>query len=452
MPLETIRKFCLTYRIPDAVFVGFSGGIDSTALLLALHLTKHAATAVHFQHGLRGSEAEQDADWCRDFCAKRGIPFKLIRLDVPRNMRHGETTEEAARRLRIEAWQNLAADGSPVFLAHHADDVLEELFLRLARGANATGLTSLRPCRNLGGVTFLRPFLELRKQQLKDFLLQNGIADWRTDSTNSCNDYRRNAIRNRALPLLREIFGTDNGLLQAVRVLKDDADCLEQQAVEALAGLTDAAAWQALPPALLPRVFRLWRAAQDGVDEAPSHAFTELLFQQLHAFDGHHPAVMQLTSDVTIHLSRNGLRFIHEHCDATEPFCFQWDWRNCPRLELPQVKAVITASTQTVITTASVRKNMDANTASELFALDAMPDILTVRNWLPGDRMTPFGRSTPKKLQDIFVDNHIPRDCRNSIPVILAENTIIWLPTVKRAEFGRLDEQNQALLLIFHKI
>jgi len=65
--------------------------------------------------------------------------------------------------------------------------------------------------------------------------------------------------------------------------------------------------------------------------------------------------------------------------------------------------------------------------------------MLTIRPWQAGDRMVPFGHSSPKKLQDLFTDAHIPRNMRRCLPVIIADDTIIWVPSVRRAEFGRCD-------------
>ena len=129
--------------------VGFSGGADSAALLLGLwQAGVRNLTAVHCNHHLRGAESEEDERWCWIFCTAYDIPFKVVDLQVTQSKFRGESLEEAARRLRFQALSRLAKhkpwwnewDGSdPVYLAHHEDDRLEELFLRLARGSNATG-------------------------------------------------------------------------------------------------------------------------------------------------------------------------------------------------------------------------------------------------------------------------------------------------------------------------
>ncbi|MBO7090465.1 MAG: tRNA lysidine(34) synthetase TilS, partial [Victivallales bacterium] len=250
--LQLVHDFLQRKDVHGRVFVGFSGGADSTALLILLSQAGLDVTAVHFQHGIRGAAAEDDAAWCEQFCAKRKIRFVRENLAVPSNRFRGESVEEAARRLRLEAWRRLVnADGDAVFLAHHADDALEDLLLRLARGGNCTGLTGLRDERFINGVRFLRPLLDVRKIQLEDFLRSQGVADWRLDATNDDSAYRRNAVRNELLPLMRRIFDGDGGLRQSLRVLRQDADYLETQAEECLKRLTDLESWRQIPMALL---------------------------------------------------------------------------------------------------------------------------------------------------------------------------------------------------------
>ena len=163
---ETIRILLKSHRLEAPFLVGFSGGADGTALLLGMHQANTGVfTAVHFHHGLRGAEADADEAWCRTFCATRSIPFISKHLDVPYNTRRGESCEEAARRLRLEAWQALSQGKKPILLAHHADDAIEELFLRLARGSNTSALVPLKPVRKLHGLTILRPLLSFRKRK-----------------------------------------------------------------------------------------------------------------------------------------------------------------------------------------------------------------------------------------------------------------------------------------------
>ena len=138
------------------ILLGFSGGADSCALFLILeHWSKKIPfnlTAVHFEHGLRGKASLNDAEFCRNTAEKYNVPFICYSLNVPENMLKNETIESAARRLRLTKWQELAAktDKCEIHLAHHADDLTENILLRLFRGANVSGLCGLREFSTIG--------------------------------------------------------------------------------------------------------------------------------------------------------------------------------------------------------------------------------------------------------------------------------------------------------------
>ena len=421
--VKLVHDFLQKRTVHGRVFVGFSGGVDSTALLLLLSQAGLDVTAVHFQHGIRGSAAEADAVWCEQFCAVRKIRFIRENLAVPSNRLRGESVEEAARRLRLEAWRRLAdAEGDAVFLAHHADDALEDLLLRLARGGNCTGLTGLRDERFIDGVRFLRPFLEIRKAQLEEWLRSQGVDDWRLDATNDDSAYRRNAVRNELLPLMRRIFDGDGGLRQSLRVLRQDADYLETQAEDAFKRLTDLESWRNIPSALLPRVLRIWIQSKMGKDELPARTTVERLALELQRFSGH-PVEFMTESGWQLRLSKNGVELLQgeaKESSETERPAVEWRWREQPTLSW----------------NGYVLKIGGAN--GERFAAKSLPDVLTIRSWLSGDRMVPFGQTKGKKLQDIFSDAKIPREKRHRLPLVCAGDSIIWVPGVRRAEFGRV--------------
>lgn len=402
------------------LLVGFSGGADSTALLLLLRELEIPLAAHHFHHGLRGADADADAAWCESFCARRAIPFACHHLHVPEHQHSREGTEAAARRCRLEQWRELATPGDAVALGHHADDALETLLLRLARGANASGLAALRPRRTIGGILILRPLLPFTPAELRDHLRSQGIDDWREDHTNADPAHRRNAVRHRLLPLFRDIFAGDAGLRQTLAALHDDADYLETQAANALHPAMSREDWRNLPPALLPRTLRRWLETQTGQDIPLRHTDLDRLRQTL-AQPPSPPRTIPLADGPVLILDHTGLRLEHTSPPLPER---HWNWRENPVLILPEIHAELAVVSA-------------ADTPGETFAADQLPPILTVRSRRPGDRLVPFGGTTPKKVQDLLVDARVPRDQRDSIPLLLVGQAIIWVPGLRRAEFAR---------------
>jgi tRNA(Ile)-lysidine synthase len=418
----------LDFHLPAAAryWVGFSGGADSTALLLALWQRGVPMTAVHFDHGLR-AEAGADAAWCRDFCAERTIPFVLQELAVPAARKSGESIETAARRCRLQAWNNLVPPGDAVVLAHHLDDALEELFLRLGRGSNLSGLNPLRPVRELHGVMFLRPFLAFRKAELEGWLRDQGISAWRTDASNADDRMRRNAVRNRLLPLFREIFGHDRGLVRSLATVQEDAEFLEAEAARRVpeGSEPEMAALTELPAALLPRVMRLWLRRETGEDTILGGQDLERLRGCLAAPAGPMPVKLPLSGGLTLRFHRGRFRLLRESASVIAQ---TWDWQAQPRLEMPEINAAFTAA---IIEVTAATDLSPRHTA--FFDLAGIPARLTVRPRREGDELAPIGRSTPEKLKRLLIEAEIPQEQRAGVPVLEAGGVILWVPGVRRS-------------------
>lgn len=435
-----IAEFLAANHIPEHIICGFSGGADSTALLLGLHAARPGVLAVHCHHGLRGKDADDDAEWCRQFCQLRGIRFQLLYLEVPSHRQPGESIEEAARRQRLETWQKLSGGNIPVFLGHHGDDALEDLFLKMARGANSSGLTGLRPYRSIAGVKLYRPLLTVRRQEIESYLLEHGVSDWRLDATNAENIFRRNAVRNQLLPLFRRIFDTDAGLEQCLRTLRQDADCLEA-AADARQPVTPAD-WQALPDALRVRLLQRLLPTEVTV----SHRTLTRLNSALQDFAGV-PLTVSINHDFALRLTRDNVRLVRIGQDApAPPPPRSWPWQTCPALALPELGGELQATVSTPDAVPAEAHSPAAEVVT--FAAEFMPPTLTVRTWQPGDRMTPFGATTAKKLQDIFTDAHIPRDERHRLPIVLAGDEIIWVAGVRRAAWAPVRPNTQRVVTL----
>ena len=218
------------------LYASFSGGADSTALILILRQWEIPFTAVHFIHGIRDAATGiRELEFCRTFCGERNIPFFHRELHVPEKRMKNEGLEEAARRCRLEAWHEIIPaeqrDGSAVLTAHHGDDVKENLLLRLFRGGNTSSLTGLREESVVDGIRFLRPLLRFTKAELKEFLTKSGVTNWNEDATNAGDEAARNFLRNRILPLVGERLAfAPGGILASASVLAQDASFLEETA------------------------------------------------------------------------------------------------------------------------------------------------------------------------------------------------------------------------------
>ena len=212
------------------VVVGLSGGRDSIALLLMLHaMGCSPLLPVHVNHGIRGAEADADEQFCAALCARLGLPFKAVRVDVPAlAQQQGESLETTARLVRRRILKETAAQTAipTVALAHHADDQAETVLFRLARGS--AGPRGMHPVTEAEGVTWLRPLLPLSRQDITRLLTEMGET-WRDDSTNAVADVARNRIRHEVLPALNQAMGRDVApiLCRSARLQAETLEALE---------------------------------------------------------------------------------------------------------------------------------------------------------------------------------------------------------------------------------
>ncbi|GAB3495685.1 hypothetical protein GCM10027399_18060 [Curvibacter fontanus] len=187
--------------------VAYSGGADSTALLLACaERWPGQVSAIHIHHGLQAA-ADGFELHCRELCARLGVPLQVQGVDA----RHapGQSPEEAARSARYQALRRCAEAADPpirhIALAQHADDQVETLLLALSRGAGLPGLSAMPAHWERDGIRYYRPLLEVSGDQLRQGLRERG-ASWIEDPTNADEQYTRNRIRARLLPALEAAF------------------------------------------------------------------------------------------------------------------------------------------------------------------------------------------------------------------------------------------------------
>ncbi|HEY1964886.1 MAG TPA: tRNA lysidine(34) synthetase TilS, partial [Acidobacteriaceae bacterium] len=199
------------FRAGERVAVAVSGGADSVALLSGMAAcraeTGIVVSAVHVHHGLRGAEADGDAQFVADLAKQLELPLRVERGDVAMlAAARGQGIEEAARALRYRVFHELLAsrEVDAVTTAHTLDDQAETVLLKLLRGAWTEGLGGIAPVVTwAGGGRIVRPLLEVTRADIVAYLEARG-QPWREDTTNLEQTFTRNRVRHTLLPQLRD--------------------------------------------------------------------------------------------------------------------------------------------------------------------------------------------------------------------------------------------------------
>lgn len=185
-----------------------SGGSDSVALAFLLTKggkKKNAAkrfVILHVDHGLR-KESKEEYQFVKNLAQRLGVPFKGRHAKVVREK--GESIEMAARRVRLAFFEQqmrlLKLDA--IATGHHMDDVAETFLMRIKRASGAEGLAGIKEKSQVGAIRFVRPLLECRDKELKDYLLKFK-EEWREDASNDDTSIERNKIRHEVVPFLEK--------------------------------------------------------------------------------------------------------------------------------------------------------------------------------------------------------------------------------------------------------
>jgi tRNA(Ile)-lysidine synthase len=214
--LNSRVEACLRRHLSPAgrLVVGYSGGLDSSALLHLLAGLRpglgFSLAALHVHHGL-SPRADDWAAHCENVCRGLDVPLAVERVRVERG---AEGPEAAARAARYRVFSRLDADA--LALAHHRDDQAETVLAQLLRGAGAKGLAAMPVCRVLAGgrLRLLRPLLDVPRAWLVAWALDRGL-EWAEDESNRQPHLTRNALRHEVLPLLESRFPGAGAILAA---------------------------------------------------------------------------------------------------------------------------------------------------------------------------------------------------------------------------------------------
>jgi tRNA(Ile)-lysidine synthase len=268
--------------------VAYSGGADSTALLIETHQQfPNHTIAFHVHHGLQ-TAADSFVTHCQAFCDARQIPLFVAYV----NAKHasGESPEDAARGARYRALIDLAKahgvaeSGGRVLLGQHADDQVETLLLALSRGAGLGGLSAMPSLFERGGVRFERTMLNRSAAEIRASVKQSGTA-FIEDPTNTDKAFTRNKIRLDVLPALQDAFpGYAATFTRSISHIAEANDLLAS-----LAGIDLARVGvpprikdlQLLPANRQANAVRFWLKSEQGV--IPSTAQLDELLKQVAA-------------------------------------------------------------------------------------------------------------------------------------------------------------------------
>lgn len=422
----------------EKIVLGVSGGPDSMALLYVLYdlrddlrCTLHVA---HLDHMLRGEESKADAVYVVEHAWKLGLPIMVEAIDVRRMIMTKESLESGARRIRYEFYERVMASvkADKVAQGHNADDQAETIMMRLLRGSGGQGLSGIPPVRD----SIIRPLIETSRSEIDEYLRQLRITP-RQDSSNLSTAYGRNKIRHELLPMLEREYSPNikQILRQTGEILRAEDDlltALAREAVDNCVQYPDArtimiriSELRGYHLALQRRILRLAIKTLTGDLRRFDYGhIRDLLDLALCGITG---IIISLPRQVSAEKTYDGLilRRGYEPEIPTEPFDYHIKVPGETRI--PNLSLLIKASKPERMSGGYERNQIDEGEFRAAFDYDKIRGDLYLRNRRPGDRFQPLGMSGTKKLKDFFIDEKIPRGSRDSVPILVDGNSILWV-------------------------
>ncbi|HLI70382.1 MAG TPA: tRNA lysidine(34) synthetase TilS [Ktedonobacteraceae bacterium] len=465
------------------IVVAVSGGADSLCLLHLLHRLcgpgkRYPAVslrAAHLNHMLRGAESARDASVVANIIESWAIPFTSGEIDVIALAKaEKRSLEEAARIARYRFLRGIAKGGR-IAVAHHADDQVETLLLHWLRGSGLSGLAGMPPRQH----DIIRPLLEITHAQTVAYCQQHGISPLE-DQSNRDPRFLRNRIRHEVLPLLQELNpGITHTLLRNAEVVRVDLEWLEAQVDSCWVGVVlseqeeaitlDIAALLALPLSLQRHVLRrvTARLCEGQSPLEPRHL--ALIQQLLNGQPAHQERGLDLPQKLRVLRSTNRLIFEHRPSQREEPAPHTSHAAYLPipgAVQVPGTKWQARADVLPEDLAARAEQALRQENWQEVWQVLELPSshavyidgasagtYLTVRTRQPGDRIQPLGMPAEKKVQDIFVDNHIPRAERATIPLFFAGERCLWVAGSCLDHRARLTGQTRRIVrLSIHSV
>ena len=435
----------------DKVLVSVSAGPDSMALLYILLKLKDSydlnLQLFHLDHLTREGQSSIDAQFIKELSKKIGIDLNLYVKSAEKYAREkGLSFETGARELRLSLLKKVADQKkfTKIATGHNANDLAETMLMRLIRGTGTKGMIGISPTRG----KFIRPLIYVFRDEVEKFCYENEIG-FRIDQTNLGSYYFRNAIRNRLIPLMREISKKDflknlinfskiyleedrflNSLTKKIyyRILKRKNDDVYIPIIEL----------KNLPPALNRRLLRLAIGEKKGelldISFNAVEDIIDSLKSETESFVFNLPKFIKVVKDKE--------NLVIKKIKKQEIF-----FKKEVPIEGTCILEILNLVIRTRIVDRKDAKIKDDKKTAYMDYENIVPQ-LYVRPWKFGDRFMPLGLDKRKKLQDFFVDEKIAREKRKTIPILVDGEKIVWIVGYRIDERVKVKPETKKVLII----
>lgn len=442
----------------DRILVALSGGPDSVCLLNILYNLKEELDieigAAHLNHMLRDEDAFQDEEYVKNLCESFDIPCFVKRVDINKYSKENKMSSEmAGRDARYNFFDEVIREHgyNKIATAHNANDQAETILFRLMRGTGIEGLCGIKVCRD----KIIRPILCLSRKEVEEYIEVNNLKP-RIDKTNFEKIYNRNKIRLDILPYIKENFNED--IIQTLNrmsvLLQKDNEfieksarsfyekyCAEQQDYfiikKKMFDNHEAVVTRVIRYALtnfskthydfeMKHIYDICNLAKNNsgkVIDLPNKIYAENIYGDIY--------IKERIINNNIHVKQE-IKINKDDIDGKK-IAFQ---NNIIEFSLVNNDSSL---------------NLKQNILIRYFDFDKINNFISLRNRKNGDKISPLGMSGSKKLKDIFIDMKIPKEERDSVPLLCFDENISWIVGLRVSEEYKITNKTKNILKVIVK-
>ncbi|WP_320950096.1 tRNA lysidine(34) synthetase TilS [Fusobacterium sp.] len=420
----------------DTIVVGFSGGPDSVFLVEMLKKLQNFINfkiyLVHINHLLRGKDAVSDENFSFEYAKKNNLEIFIKRIPVKEIAKEvGKTLEEVGREERYKFFSKIykKVGANKIATAHNKDDQIETFLFRLIRGASLQGLEGIKIKNN----NIIRPISEIYKKDILDYLNKNEIQ-YKIDKTNFENEFTRNSIRLDLIPFIEKRYNIKFkekifSLIEEIREnnqnnslnLSDFIDSENRIILEKIKFLSNFNKKNLLGIFLNKKNIAVNRNKIDEIENLIRSNGTKKIDMNKN---------YRIVKDYTyLYIEEK-----KENCSINN---------RTVKLKIPSEQIF-----DNFKISVNVVENLNIPKQKNQYLLDALyNDIIEVRYRKEGDRIF-LDEKHSKKVKEVFIEQKVPKDLREKVPVFLYNNQIFWIYNVKKSYIPKINQNVSKLIKV----
>lgn len=421
----------------DRIVIGCSTGPDSMALLDMLLKIRNkynlSIVVAHVNHNVR-KESYEEAEFIKKYCEENNLICEsMVIEDYGDDNFHNE-----ARNIRYNFFENLVHkyDANYLMTAHHGDDLIETILMRMVRGSNLSGYLGFKSVVNMDGYYIVRPLIYYTKAELEEYDKENNVKYY-IDSSNSKDKYTRNRYRKYVLPFLKEeekdvhlkFLKFSNTLLEANKFIEKARDRAINRVMENDKILIDKFL---LEDSYIQREILYYLLSEFYQDDLIllSDRHINLMLDLINSSKAN--SYINLPNEVIARKDYNYFEIVKEIEDIAN-------------YEIEFDEVVMLPNNRKI-------EKIDAtiDNSNNICRLDSKEIVLPliVRTRKMGDRISVKGLNGTKKVKDIFIDKKIPLLDRDNWPIVVdSEGKVVWIPGIKKSRFDKKKTESYDIIL-----